>query len=148
MFTFLPSSEFSILTVQTLCFICSVFLEFGSDSRDTTDSEAPEILPTSETLYVGSLGFALGTIFGGLKGLNPLGMLEPGGNLAEVEADFIGGAALTGFITELGPGASDSGFFPPLFFIPENIDLMISSSVHSIGFSLSSTSKSVFFSAG
>lgn len=70
-------------------------------------------------------GFVLGVILGGLKGLNFLGMLELGGNWVVMEADFICWVVLIGLVEVLGLVGFVLELFFILFFILENMDLMI-----------------------
>lgn len=81
-------------------------------------------------------GFVLGVILGGLKGLNFLGMLELGGNWVVMEADFICWVVLIGLVKELGLVEFMLELFFILFFILENMDLMIFFFIKLIGFIL------------
>lgn len=74
---------------------------------------------------VGIWGFVLGVILGGLKGLNFLGMLELGGNRVVMEADFICWVVLIGLVKVLGLIGFVLELFFILFFILENMDLII-----------------------
>lgn len=74
---------------------------------------------------VGIWGFVLGVILGGLKGLNFLGMLELGGNRVVMEVDFICWVVLIGLVKVLGLIGFVLELFFILFFILENMDLII-----------------------
>lgn len=74
---------------------------------------------------VGIWGFVLGVILGGLKGLNFLGMLELGGNRVVMEADFICWVVLIGLVKVLGLIGFVLELFFILFFILENMDMII-----------------------
>lgn len=74
---------------------------------------------------VGIWRFVLGVILGGLKGLNFLGMLELGGNRVVMEADFICWVVLIGLVKVMRLVGFVLELFFILFFILENMDLII-----------------------